>query len=1025
MKAFGSFRLDTVNQCLWHNDDRISLAPKVFAVLLYLVEHPGRLVTQDELLGAVWPDTFVQPEVLRKYILELRKALGDSAKDPLYIETFPKRGYQFVAPVTTPATANANSSTSPTRASPAEPAPAGFVGRAAILAELDSCLDKALNGQRQCVCVTGEAGIGKSTLVDAFQRSAARHADLRQARGQCVEGFGGKETYYPLLEALGQLTRGPGAAEIIDVLSSYAPTWLIQFPALLKAEQRESLQRQILGATRERMVREICEALEIITASAPLVLVLEDMHWVDPSTLDVLSALTRRRGNAKLLVLNTYRPVEMILLNSPLKALKQELVIHRLCREFALERLTERDVADYLSAESQGSLFPEGLAALIHHQSDGNPLFMTAIVAELIEIGSIARDDGKWRLAKPLSEIELGVPDTLQQMLELQVDQLNDLERQVLRSASIAGWRFSAWSVAAMLDLDVSRAEEICERFARRQQFLRPGRAATVLGGADSAQYEFRHALYREALYRRLPAAQRLNLHGNLARKAESLYQADPSAFASEIALHFENGRDGERAAQYLLLSAGNASRKYAHRDAVATLRHALDLLAAATTESARALEIEVLEKMSDAHYAQGEMEESAKVDGRASTLAGERGWKPQQVAALTRAARALSFLDPDDCVTVCEMAADVGDSIDDPLLQARTAMLAACWRIVNNGWTRRDANICAEARKKIRQLQGMDLPAYYEVLYAHVQALSGEYLDSLDIADAGLRKARETQSLVVYLSSLSSKSLALIHLGRWGELRRVLEHGIELAEKNGNEPWAGIFRAMLAWLHMQSCDFDEAQRLGEEILLTHTEEPAGQAQCIALLTAGYSDLATGQPAAALPLFIKVRDRQSKPKVFLQWYWRMISEFGIVGALLESGELEKAQAAAEQFVKEADATADPALRSPAWDTLARVAAANGDLPRALECTDRAIAEMKGFELPSVAWRVHGTASWLRARAGEPDLAREHEKRAEAALLMVANSFEENDPLSESLRAAARTLSAKLERELEDARAVRK
>ena len=793
---------------------------------------------------------------------------------------------------------------------------------------------------------------------------------------------------------------------------------MIQFPALLKAEQREALQRQILGATRERMVREICEALEIVTAEIPLVLVLEDMHWVDPSTLDVLSALARRRGNAKLLVLMTYRPVELILLNSPLKALKQELVIHRLCREFALERLTERDVADYLSAESHGSPLPEGLAALIHHQSDGNPLFMTAIVAELIESGSISKDDGTWRLTKPLGEIELGVPDTLQQMLELQADQLNEVERQVLRSASVAGRRFSAWSVGAMLHMDVSRAEEICESLARRQQFLRRGRGGTVLGGDYAAQYEFRHALYREALYRRLPVGQRSNLHANLARKAESLYERDASAFASEVALHFENGRDGEKAARYLLLSADNASRKYAHRDAVATLRHAGELLAAATTESARALELEVLENMSDAHYALGEMEESAQVDGRASTLAAERGWKQQQVAALTRAARALSFLDPDDCVTVCEMAAGVSATIDDPLLEARTAMLAACWRVVNNGWTSRDAAICAGARKTIRRLRGPDLPAYYEVLYAHVQALSGEYLDSLDIADAGLLKAQQMQSLVVYLSSLSSKSLALIHLGRWGELRRALEHGIDLAGKNGNQPWEGIFRSMLAWLHMQSCNFPEARRLAEEILTTHTEDPAGQAQCIALLTAGYADLATGRPESALRMFIKVRDRQAKPKVFLQWYWRMISEFGIVGALLESGDFEKAQAAAAQFVKETEATADPALRSPAWDTLARVAAAKGDLPRALECIDRAIAELKGFDLPSVAWRVHGTASWLRARAGEPDLAREHEKRAEAALMLVANSFEQHDPLHASLQAGARALKEKLERELE-------
>src|SRR5262249_54650682 len=145
------------------------------------------------------------------------------------------------------------------------------------------------------------------------------------------------------------------------------------------------------------------------------------------------------------------------------------------------------------------------------------------------------------------------------------------------------------------------------------------------------------------------------------------------------------------------------------------------------------------------------------------------------RVNALTRAARALSFLDPDDCVAVCESAAKVSAEVGDPLLEARTAMLAACWRIVNNGWNQRDSAICVQARDRIRELQGPDLPAYFEILYAHVQALSGEYLDSLDIADAGLKKAAETHSLVVYLSSLSSKSLALIHLGRWGALRKAL----------------------------------------------------------------------------------------------------------------------------------------------------------------------------------------------------------------------------------------------------------
>src|SRR6516225_10534963 len=99
VKVFAPFRLDPINQCVWRDGKRIELAPKTFSVLSYLVDHAGRLVTQSELLEAVWPETYVQPEVLRTYILELRKALGDQAKEPRFIRTFPKRGYQFLADV--------------------------------------------------------------------------------------------------------------------------------------------------------------------------------------------------------------------------------------------------------------------------------------------------------------------------------------------------------------------------------------------------------------------------------------------------------------------------------------------------------------------------------------------------------------------------------------------------------------------------------------------------------------------------------------------------------------------------------------------------------------------------------------------------------------------------------------------------------------------------------------------------------------------------------------------------------------
>jgi len=201
MKSFRGYRLDTVNHCLWRGDERLSLAPKAFDVLRYLVEHCDRLVTQEEILEALWPDTYVNPEVVKKYVLGIRKALGDDSAKPAFVATFPRRGYQFIAAVD-------DEPQIPPPQTAAEPRVKTIVGRDNALARLQEALAKAQSGDRQIVFLTGEAGIGKTTLVGAFEKQNSSHSRTRIARGYCIEGFGGKEAYYPVLDCLGQLLRG-------------------------------------------------------------------------------------------------------------------------------------------------------------------------------------------------------------------------------------------------------------------------------------------------------------------------------------------------------------------------------------------------------------------------------------------------------------------------------------------------------------------------------------------------------------------------------------------------------------------------------------------------------------------------------------------------------------------------------------------------------------------------------------------------------------------------------------------------
>src|SRR5262245_40312023 len=339
MKPFHAFRLDLTNHCLWHGDERVSLTPKAFDLLRYLVEHRDRLVTQEEILDALWTDTFVNQEVVKKYILGIRKVLGDRPDNPEFIRTFPKRGYQFVAPVTD----DRRTSTEKVSAS-AKP----FLDRHAARGRLDHFLERATQGKRQVVFVTGEAGVGKTTFVDLFVQRAGLLPDLQIARGQCIEGFGGQEAYYPMLEAIDQLIRASDDTRLVQTLATRGPTWLLQFPSLVKAEQREALQRDTAGATRERMVREVCDTLEAITADRPLVLVLEDLHWADLSTLDVISTLARRQAPAQVLLIGTLRPPSTA--SQPaVNRLRQDLAIRNLASEIHLEPFEAAEVSEYIS----------------------------------------------------------------------------------------------------------------------------------------------------------------------------------------------------------------------------------------------------------------------------------------------------------------------------------------------------------------------------------------------------------------------------------------------------------------------------------------------------------------------------------------------------------------------------------------------------------------------------------------------------------------------------------------------------
>jgi predicted ATPase len=327
------------------------------------------------------------------------------------------------------------------------------------------------------------------------------------------------------------------------------------------------------------MLREIGDALDVLTADEPLVLILEDLHWSDCSTLDLVSYLARQRQAAKLMLIGTYRPVELAITGHPLKSVKQELVARRQCEELPLDYLTADSVASYLSLRFPGHRFPEELANLIHQRTEGNPLFMVNAVDYLVTEQSIRKAEPGWQLAVDISQIDVGVPDGIRQMIEKHLDHLSQEQQRMLEAASVAGNEFSPLAVAEISGEDGSLVEDWCNDLAREHRFIQDCGFKEAPGGEVVARYGFVHALYQNVLYDRLSASRRIQLHRRMGELGERQYGERAGEIATELAMHFERGAKFEAAVKYLQKAAENGIRRFAYRGAVELAQRGLELL--------------------------------------------------------------------------------------------------------------------------------------------------------------------------------------------------------------------------------------------------------------------------------------------------------------------------------------------------------------------------------------------------------------------------------------------------------------
>lgn len=582
--GFGPFELDLGAGFLRREGKVLPLRPKTWAMLVHLAQRPGLLVSTDDLLDAVWPDTAITPNTLTNVVGELRRALGDEGGRPTYLETVRGRGYRFLAevrPVATASTLLLAPGTTSRRP------PAGFVGREAELETLRRAAAETSEGNRRSVFLTGEPGIGKTTLLDQFTSGLRDHAVVRVA---CADETGAGEVYGPILGLLDQLLAGPRRNETLDALERLAPTWLAQIPGLLDEERSRSLHRSMLGVHQSRMLREGAALFEEVARVDPLVVILEDLHWTDPPTIALLGTLLQRTWPARLLLVLSHRPVEALQQNTALASLPRagESILH-----LALAGLDSAQVRRCLSQELRDDALAARLAIAVERHSGGNPLFVKSIVRQFREEGWLRRQHSGWELSPYFADFIPRLPEDLRELIELQVAALPERSQRLLEAASVAATGITASLLAEALDEDVASVGDLLHDVMQRTPLLRRAAPLRRDRGRPVAAFEFGHALYRTVLHDRIIPSTRRLLHARVGAFLEREADGDLTAKAPRLAAHFEATGDHHRAALYRERSAATALGRLALGEAAhefeASLSHLANLPATLETEARRA----------------------------------------------------------------------------------------------------------------------------------------------------------------------------------------------------------------------------------------------------------------------------------------------------------------------------------------------------------------------------------------------------------------------------------------------------
>lgn len=700
------------------------------------------------------------------------------------------------------------------------------VGHDRSRAALERAFQDAVAGAGSMIALAGEPGIGKTTLAEDFILHASDSQSVFVARGRCSERQAGGGAYLPWLEALESMRDRSGTVAA-RLMRHVAPTWYAQVAPLAVDDTPEARALTVSRAgSQQWMKRELVAFVEEAARQAPLVLFLDDLHWADESTVDLLAYLAARLETMRVLVVVTYRPTELLLARHPFLRLKLDLEGRGICRDVHMEFLAAGDVERFLALEFPGHRFAPSLAALIHAKTEGNPLFMTDLVRSLRDRGVIRHDGESWRLAQEVAEFEKEIPASVRSMIELKLARLEESDRRLLVAASVQGATFDSAVVARATDADQAEVEDRLDALAQLHALARPVGETELPDRTLAVRYRFVHVLYQNALYGSLGPSRRATASRAVAAALLAFHGERTQAIDANLAYLFENARDFSRAAEYYLRASENARTVFADREALRLARRGLEMLRAVPDSPERASR-EVAHLMAVAlplhgvsGYAAPELQETYL---RARELCAALGEHPRLFPVVSGIA-AFHFMRAElreseaagrQLIRLAEQVGDPGMRIWAKWADGATASHLAGERLSHALATLDEGAAIYDPSMhgRFMMMTGFDAGIACGLQAARVAFLRGDPADALARVERGVAQARASGHPLMIAFALFFEAWVRQHRREPGETLRAADEGLVIGDQYGYPHVTAWMRVLRGWAIARTGSVGEGER--------------------------------------------------------------------------------------------------------------------------------------------------------------------------------------------------------------------